>query len=115
VRELSKNNWALCQVPRLKALCGVKSSTGAIIALQGGFDFYNSKYNRATQSKRQPGSGFKRLFIPTALENGFTPSSTIVDAQITIRDPNLKHGCDPKTTVTVFTARLLFGMVKKIP
>jgi penicillin-binding protein 1A len=97
VRELSKDNWALCQVPRVEgAFVALNPQTGAIIALQGGFDFYNSKYNRATQSKRQPGSGFKPIIYTTALENGFTPSSTIVDAQITIRDPNLKHGWRPE-------------------
>ena len=97
VRELSKDDWALCQVPRVEgAFVALDPQTGAIIALQGGFDFYNSKYNRATQSKRQPGSGFKPIIYTTALENGFTPSSTVVDAPITIRDPNLKHGWQPE-------------------
>jgi len=84
-------------VPRVEgAFVALDPQTGAIIALQGGFDFYNSKYNRATQSKRQPGSGFKPIIYTTALENGFTPSSTVVDAPITIRDPNLKHGWQPE-------------------
>ncbi|MEQ1638007.1 MAG: penicillin-binding protein 1A [Methylococcales bacterium] len=97
VRKLPSGNWGLCQVPQVEgAFVALNPQTGAILALEGGFDFYNSKYNRATQSKRQPGSGFKPIIYTTALENGFTPSSTVVDAPIVINDPTLKNGWRPE-------------------
>jgi penicillin-binding protein 1A len=54
--------------------------TGRILAMQGGFDVIGSSYNRATQALRQPGSAFKPITYVTALENGFTPSSIVVDS-----------------------------------
>ena len=54
--------------------------TGRILAMQGGFDVIGSSYNRATQALRQPGSAFKPIVYTTALENGMTPASIIVDA-----------------------------------
>lgn len=95
--KTAKDQWRICQVPQVEgAFVALNPKTGAIIALEGGFDFFSSKYNRATQSKRQPGSGFKPIIYTTALENGFTPSSTIVDAPIVINDPTLKNGWRPE-------------------
>jgi penicillin-binding protein 1A len=54
--------------------------TGRVLAMQGGFDVVGSSYNRATQALRQPGSAFKPIVYTTALENGMTPASIIVDA-----------------------------------
>jgi penicillin-binding protein 1A len=54
--------------------------TGRILAMQGGFDVVGSSYNRATQALRQPGSAFKPITYVTALENGFTPSTIVVDS-----------------------------------
>ncbi|NOT85418.1 MAG: penicillin-binding protein 1A [Methylococcaceae bacterium] len=97
IRKLPSGNWALCQVPLVEgAFVALNPKTGAIIALEGGFDFYNSKYNRATQSKRQPGSGFKPIIYTTALENGFTPSSMVMDSPVVINDPTLKNGWRPE-------------------
>lgn len=97
VRLLAKGEWAITQVPKVEgAFVAIHPETGAIIALEGGFDFYNNKYNRATQSKRQPGSGFKPIIYTTALENGFTPASVINDAPIVINDPTIKGGWRPE-------------------
>ena len=96
-RQLPNGQWALCQVPKVEgAFVAINPQTGAILALEGGFDFFNSKYNRATQSKRQPGSGFKPIIYTTTLENGFTPSSMVVDAPIVINDPTLRNGWRPE-------------------
>jgi len=70
-----------------RCVCLVKPTNGAILALTGGFDFSRNKYNRATQSKRQPGSGFKPVIYITALEQGYTTASIINDAPIVIDNP----------------------------
>ena len=54
--------------------------TGRVLAMVGGFSFKLSEFNRATQAKRQPGSAFKPIVYAAALENGFTPSTLILDA-----------------------------------
>ena len=88
VRKKEDGSWELAQFPKVEAaFAALDSKSGAIIALTGGFDFFNNKYNRATQSKRQPGSGFKPIIYTTALENGFTPASLINDAPVVIDDP----------------------------
>src|SRR5207237_6558390 len=58
--------------------------TGRVLAMSGGFSFEISQFNRATQAKRQPGSSIKPFVYLTALENGFTPSSLVDDAPISI-------------------------------
>ena len=79
----SNGQWRLSQEPEVEgALISIDSQTGAIISLVGGYDFQRSKFNRATQLKRQPGSGFKPILYTTALENGYTVASIINDAPI---------------------------------
>ena len=58
--------------------------TGRVLAIVGGFSFAESQFDRATQARRQPGSSFKPLIYTTALDNGYTPSSIIVDGPICI-------------------------------
>lgn len=85
VRKLPDNSWALTQIPEVEgALVSLNPSNGAILALNGGFDFDRSKYNRATQSKRQPGSGFKPVIYTAALEQGYTAASLINDAPLVL-------------------------------
>ena len=62
------------------ALVSVSPKNGDIISFVGGKDFEKSQFNRAIQSKRQPGSSFKPFLFAAALENGFTPSSVIIDS-----------------------------------
>jgi 1A family penicillin-binding protein len=59
------------------ALVAIDPRTGNILALVGGRDFSESQFNRASRSRRQPGSAFKPLLYAAALENGYTPVSTI--------------------------------------
>ncbi|MBU0654772.1 MAG: penicillin-binding protein 1A [Gammaproteobacteria bacterium] len=83
--DKEKNIWALSQVPSVSgALISVDPTDGAIRAVMGGFDFYYSKFNRATQAMRQPGSSFKPVVYSAALAKGFTPASIVNDAPITI-------------------------------
>ena len=62
--------------------------TGRVLAMEGGFSFAESEFNRATQAWRQPGSSFKPFVYSAALDNGYTPSSVIMDAPIEIRAGN---------------------------
>ena len=77
----------LAQLPEAQsALVALDPNDGAIVSLVGGFDYFNNKFNRAVQARRQPGSGFKPFVYSAALENGFTPSSIVMDAPIVYDD-----------------------------
>ena len=75
----------LRQVPQISgAVVALDPHTGRVLAMSGGFSHGASKFNRATQAKRQPGSAFKPFVYLAALDNGFTPSSLILDAPFVI-------------------------------
>ena len=81
----SAESLMFVQVPEAQsALVSVDPKDGAIVALVGGFDFFQSKYNRVTQARRQPGSGFKPFVYAAAFDKGFTPASVILDAPVVI-------------------------------
>jgi penicillin-binding protein 1A len=71
------------------ALLSVEAQTGYVLAMQGGYDFGKSEYNRAVQATRQPGSSFKPILYAAALEKGYTPASIIVDSPIVYSDGDL--------------------------
>lgn len=97
VRQLKNDNWVFTQAPKVEgAFVAVDPKNGAILALVGGFDFTRNKYNRATQSKRQPGSGFKPVIYSAALEHGYSPASLINDAPITVRNPSRENDWRPE-------------------
>jgi penicillin-binding protein 1A len=78
---------ALAQMPEAQgALVALDPNDGAVAALVGGFDYFDNKFNRVTQARRQPGSGFKPFLYSAALENGFTPATVIMDAPIVYDD-----------------------------
>lgn len=82
VREINKK-WRLAQIPEAEgAFVALEPNTGAVLALSGGYAYFNNKYNRVTQAKRQPGSGFKPIIYTSALEAGYTTASMINDAPI---------------------------------
>ena len=84
----SDGSWSLSQIPTVQgALVCMDPFDGAIAALVGGFDFDQSKFNRAVQAHRQPGSSFKPFYYSAALEDGFTPASIISDAPVVVQDP----------------------------
>ncbi len=77
--------YALRQVPEVEgAIVVMDPHTGRVQAMVGGFSFSGSQFNRATQALRQPGSSFKPFVYSAALDNGYTPSSVIMDAPIEI-------------------------------
>lgn len=83
--------WMLAQVPKVAgALVSLRPTDGAILALTGGFDFDESKFNRATQAERQPGSNIKPFIYSAALEKGLTTATRVSGAPIVIDDPGLE-------------------------
>lgn len=75
--------WTLAEIPPAQgALVALDPNDGAIRALVGGFDFSDSKYNRAVQAQRQVGSGFKPYLYTAALAKGYTPASTFLNAPV---------------------------------
>ncbi len=79
--------FGLRQAPLVNgALVALDPRSGRVLALVGGYSFSVSKFNRATQAQRQPGSSFKPFVYASALENGFTPASVVLDAPITFTD-----------------------------
>ena len=74
------------------ALLAMDAKTGAIRAMVGGRDFQRSEFNRATQSRRQPGSAFKPLIYTAAFDKGMTPATVIVDEPIFYPDPQQPDG-----------------------
>jgi penicillin-binding protein 1A len=80
-------NAQLAQLPEVQgAMVALNPNDGAITALVGGFDYYSNAFNRITQAKRQPGSGFKPFLYSAALEHGVTPASIWMDAPPYITD-----------------------------
>ena len=77
--------FTLCQVPLVSgALVALDPHTGRVLALSGGFSFALSQFDRAVQAQRQPGSAIKPFVYLTALDHGFTPSTLVLDAPVSI-------------------------------
>jgi penicillin-binding protein 1A len=77
--------WRLRQVPEISgAIMAMEPYTGRVLAMVGGFSYDQSQFNRATQALRQPGSSFKPIVYSAALDNGYTPSSIVLDAPLEI-------------------------------
>ena len=115
VEKKKQRAWRLAQVPRAAgALIALDPKDGAIRALVGGYDFYRSKFNRVTQAKRQPGSGFKAFIYSAALENGYTPASLINDAPVVFEDPSLEGAWRPENYSGKFfgPTRLRYALTK---
>ena len=81
------NGWRLNQMPQVSgALVSLDANSGAILALTGGFDYYLSKFNRAIQALRQPGSNIKPFIYSAALDNGFTAGSLVSAGPVVVED-----------------------------
>ncbi|KPQ08113.1 MAG: penicillin-binding protein 1A McrA [Rhodobacteraceae bacterium HLUCCA12] len=75
--------WSLRQVPEVQGgFMAMDVNNGRVIAMQGGFSYQHSVFNRATQARRQPGSAFKPFVYAAALDSGFTPATIVIDAPI---------------------------------
>lgn len=80
--------WTLRQVPEVQgAFMAMDVNTGRVLAMQGGFSYQHSVFNRATQAMRQPGSSFKPFVYAAALDSGYSPATIVVDAPISIDTP----------------------------
>ncbi len=86
LRKDAEGRWELAQRPAVSgALVVLDPSNGAVLALMGGYDYGESKFNRAVDARRQPGSSFKPFIYAAALEQGWTPASLIRDEPLRIR------------------------------
>jgi penicillin-binding protein 1A len=84
-----EGQWHLVQMPDVEgALIAMDPHTGRVLSLVGGFSYGNSQFNRAVQAMRQPGSSFKPIAYAAALDNGYTPSSVVLDAPVEYSMPN---------------------------
>ncbi len=84
-KKIADSQFVLRQVPKVSGAMVVEDPwTGRVLAMAGGFSYDQSQFNRATQALRQPGSSFKPIIYATALDNGYTPSTIILDAPIEI-------------------------------
>ena len=89
--------YGLRQLPAVNgAVVAMEPDTGRVLAMQGGFSAQQSVFNRVTQASRQPGSAFKPFIYSTALENGFTPATVVLDAPITVFQGENKELWRPK-------------------
>lgn len=89
-------SW-LAQKPTVGgALVSLVPEDGSVAALSGGFDYYESKFNRVIQAQRQPGSSFKPFIYTAALEKGYTPASIIADAPVVFDAPGLEDTWRPE-------------------
>lgn len=107
-------SWVLTQNPQIEgALIAMNPNNGAILALSGGFDFNESKYNRVTQARRQPGSSFKPFIYAAALAKGYTLATIINDAPIVITMPDGSVWRPQNTTKRFYgPTRLRVALVK---
>ena len=82
------SNWSLRQIPEVQgAFMAMDAHTGRVLAMQGGFSYQHSVFNRATQALRQPGSSFKPFVYAAALDSGYYPSTILIDAPFAIETP----------------------------
>lgn len=105
------DQWALAleQEPKAQsALICMSSETGEVKVMVGGKDFKESQFNRAVQSRRQPGSAFKPIIYSAALDKGFTPATTIIDSPIVFQDTERDFTWKPKNYKEKFYGPTLF-------
>ena len=117
VRVMRKQDgaWQLTQIPAAQAaLVSLNATDGAIISIVGGMGFELSKFNRATQAQRQPGSNFKPFVYSAALEAGFTAASIINDAPVVLEDSSLEEMWRPENDEGKFygPTRLRWALTK---
>ena len=88
-KKIESEPWelALEQIPKAQsALLSLEAETGHVKAMVGGSDFRRSQFNRAIQSRRQPGSAFKPLIYAAAIDKGYTPATVLIDSPIVFQD-----------------------------
>jgi penicillin-binding protein 1A len=107
------NQFRLRQVPEVSgAMVVMDPWTGRVLALVGGFSYDQSQFDRASQAMRQPGSAFKPFVYATALDNGYTPSSIVLDAPLSIEQGPGQAAWEPENYERKFygPSTLRFGL-----
>lgn len=115
--QAGEDGYRLVQLPAVQgAFVALDPRDGAVLALIGGYDFYTSKFNRATQARRQPGSAFKPFIYSAALEHGFTPATMVNDAPVVFNDPGLEAAWRPENNSRRFygPTRLREALVRSL-
>jgi penicillin-binding protein 1A len=106
--EQERDVYSLEQIPQVNgALVAMQPHTGKVLAMVGGYSFKESKYNRAIQALRQPGSAFKSFVYLTALEKGYAPTAIVRDEPISISQGPGKPAWTPKN----FEGRVFLGRI----
>ncbi|MDA7966966.1 PBP1A family penicillin-binding protein [Ruegeria sp.] len=83
-----EGQWSARQVPEVQGgFVAMDVNSGRVLAMQGGFSYQDSVFNRATQAQRQPGSSFKPFVYAAALDSGYSPATIVVDAPIEVNTP----------------------------
>jgi penicillin-binding protein 1A len=83
--EGAEPQWSYRQIPSIQgAFVAMDTQTGRVLAMQGGFSYQSSVFNRATQAERQPGSSFKPFVYAAALDKGYSPATIVVDAPVEV-------------------------------
>ena len=101
--RLHEQQWQLSQIPQVEgALVALNPKNGAIESLVGGLNFQKSKFNRATQANRQPGSSFKPFIYAAALSKGYTLATLVNDAPIVVDDPSQTNLWRPHNDTLTF-------------
>ncbi|MBB1487939.1 penicillin-binding protein 1A [Oceanospirillum sediminis] len=97
--EPLEEGWGLSQIPEIQgAFVSLSPDDGGVMALLGGFNFYQNKFNRAYQGGRQAGSVFKPFVYMTALMNGYTAASLVNDAPVVFEDVSLESAWRPSNS-----------------
>lgn len=112
-----EEGWSLAQIPEVSgAFVSLRPQDGAILALTGGFDFQQSKFNRVTQAARQPGSNIKPFIYAAAMDKGYNAASKVSGAPIVIEDANLEEKWKPKDASRKFygPTRLRLALTKSM-
>jgi len=100
---------ALEQTPEVQgALLCMEPETGHVKAMIGGRDFRDSQFNRAVQSRRQPGSAFKPIIYAAALDKGYTPATVIIDSALVFEDTERDFTWKPNNYEETFHGPTLF-------
>jgi penicillin-binding protein 1A len=97
LKKVEDDLWHISQMPHVQAaLTAINPENGAVVAISGGSDFQWSKFNRATQALRQPGSSFKPFVYLQGLESGYTPSTLINDAPLVFHEAGMPEAWRPQ-------------------
>lgn len=110
-QDTKAGSWVLAleQEPDVQgALLCMANGTGHVKAMVGGLDFKISQFNRAIQSRRQPGSSFKPFTYAAALDKGYTPATIIIDSPIIYTDDQMDYKWKPKNYKEKFYGPTLF-------